>query len=130
MTAPVQLDPADLDALIALVKSAEGINSASFDAADVKVLPGAWVRIDAIDVVDVLADGCTRVATTIHLIIGSKPVGAALKDLLPLLDSLCEVLTPTGDVALVGVNTGLQTPLPALAVPFEMRTEPTPEESP
>lgn len=125
----VQLDPADLDALVALVKTA-GFKSVSFEPAEVKVLPGVWIRLDAIDVLASLADGFTRVPTTLHLIVGSKPVDQALRELLPLLDELCAVLTPTGDVTMVGVNTGLKALLPALAVPFEMRTEPTPEESP
>jgi hypothetical protein len=125
VTAPVQLDPADLDALVDLVKSAGGFTSVSLDPAEVKILPGVWIRVDLIDVLDTLADGYTRVPTTLHLIVGSKPVGAALHELLPLLDQLCAVLTPTGDVTIVGVNTGLATPLPALAVPFEMRTIPT-----
>lgn len=128
MTAAVQLDPADLDELIALVKSA-GFKSVSFESAEVKILPGVWVRLDAIDVLAALGDGCTRVATTLHLIVGSKPVTAALRELLPLFDELCAVLTPTGDVNLVGVDTGLKVPLPSLAVPFEMRTIPT-EETP
>lgn len=128
MTAAVQLDPADLDELIDLVKSA-GFKSVSFDPSDVKILPGVWIRLDTIDVLAALGDGCTRVTTTIHLITGSKPIGSALGELLPLLDGLCAVLTPSGDVALVGVNTGLKAPLPALAVPYEMRTVPT-EESP
>lgn len=128
MTAPVQLDPADLVGLVDLVKSA-GFKSVSYDVAEVKVLPGVWIRLDAIDVLAVIADGHTRVPTTLHLIVGSKPVGAALAELLPLLDNLCAVLTPTGDVTVVGVSTGAGAPLPALAVPFEMRTIPT-EETP
>lgn len=128
MTAPVQLDPADLVALVDQVKAA-GFKAVAYDPAEVKVLPGVWIRVDAIDVVDVLADGCTRVPTTLHLIVGSKPLLAALTELLPLLDALCEVLTPTGDVTIVGVDTGVGNPLPALAVPYEMRTTPT-EESP
>lgn len=123
MTAPVQLDPADLNALATLVKGA-GFGSVGYDAADLKVLPGVWIRVDQVDVTAVLADGHTRVATTLHLVVGSKPIGSALGELLPLLDQLCTVLTPTGPVALVGVNTGLTAPLPALAVPFEMRTAP------
>jgi hypothetical protein len=120
----VQLDPADLDALVALVESA-GFKSVSFEPADVKVTPGVWIRIDAIDVLANLADGCTRVPTTLHLVVGSKPLLPALRELLPLLAQLCAVLTPTGDVTIVGVDTGLKVPLPALAVPYEMRTIPT-----
>lgn len=123
MSAPVQLAPADLTALVDLVKSA-GFEQVAYDPAKVKVLPGVWIRIDAIDVRDVLADGHTRVAVTLHLVIKSKPVDEALVELLPLLDQLVEVLTPSGDVTVVGVNTGMSQPLPALAVPFEFRTAP------
>lgn len=128
MTAPVQLDPADLASVVDLVKGA-GFKSVSYDPDQVKLLPGVWIRVDTLDVAERLADGCCRVATTIHLIVRSKPVDAALVELLPLLDQLCTVLTPTGPVALVGVNTGLKVPLPALAVPHEFQTVPT-EETP
>lgn len=127
MTAPVQLDPADLVALVDLVKSA-GFTQASYEPSKVKVLPGVWIRLDQVDTVDVIADGCAVVTTTLHLVVGSKPVDDALVELLPLYDELCEVLTPTGPFTVVAVDLGTG-PLPALAVPYETRTIPT-EESP
>jgi hypothetical protein len=125
----VQLDPADLAALRTLIDGA-GDFTVSYEPADLKVLPGVWIRVDAIDLLSTLADGHTRVPVTLHLVTRTKPIEKALGDLLPMLDAVCSVLTPAGDVTITGVVLpGSQTPMPALAVPYELRTIPT-EEAP
>lgn len=125
----VQLDPADLETFRAQLADA-GPFQVSYEPKDLKVLPAVWIRVDAIDVASVLADGHTRLPLTLHLVTRAKPLQDALGDLLPVLDAVCSVLTPTGDVTIAGVVLpGSQTPMPALAVPYELRTIPT-EEAP
>jgi len=128
LTAQVQLDPADLDSLVQVLKDG-GFDSVEFEPGKVRA-PGVWVRIDTITLAT-LAGGVARTATTLHLIVGDKEWRLALGELLPLLDKLCDVLTPTGPVVPTAVPlTGSTTQLPALAVPFELFTIPTPEEIP
>jgi hypothetical protein len=125
MTAPVQLDPADLAALVAAIAAIPAIKAASYDPTDLLRTPAAWVRIDGIDTLPVMADGHTDVPVTIHLIVPAKPFTQAFADLCPLLDALVDVLTPTGPALVTGVVLpGSTAVLPALAVPFTLHTKP------
>lgn len=122
----VQLNPADLQAFLDQLSDL-GIGTASYDPSTLQLLPAIWVRIDGIDVTHFLEDGNVLTDTTIHLIVSEKPIDRALAELLPMLDTLCELLTPTGLVTIVGVPLpGSTTLRPALAVPFQLRTVPTP----
>jgi hypothetical protein len=87
-------------------------------------LPGVWCRVDA------LAEENLRgltIRTTLHLIVGEADWDRALSNLAPLWNGLKAQLREhggsSGDSTLVGVILpGSQTPLPAVAVPFDFTT--------
>lgn len=118
------VDPADFDALIELVKSSGVFKSVSYDPAEIRRMPGCWVRVDQIDVTDTLSDGVADVPVTFHLVTSSQPAGKAFPELAGLLNALCSVLTPSGPAVPTGVVLpGSSAGLPALAVPFTMHSQ-------
>ncbi len=129
-TAPIVLDGADLVELCTLLKAGP-IKSASTDPSKVQPLPGVWVRVDSINA-GTLASGCD-IATTLHLIIGDRgwdsawdKLGERLGDVLAVIN---EIGGPSGPIVPVGVVLPVSaTPMPALAVPFILHTQP--EETP
>lgn len=135
MTATVQVDPADLNALVAHIAAIGTVDdgpatfkTVSLDPVEVNRFPGVWIRIEGFDITQVMTPGYAWITTTLHIIAGDKPWSKAFAELLPLLDVLVEAVTPdnTQPVRPTAVPLPDQALLPALAVPYTLRT--TPEE--
>lgn len=110
-------DPADPD-------NPSPLRSFSIDPSKVNALPGVWCRVDSLNENNLR--GLT-ISTTLHLIVGEADWDRALKNLAPLWNylkgQLRNVGGSSGPSLLRGVILpGSQTPMPAIAVPFDLMT--------
>lgn len=124
MPAASDLEVADLDQLgVLLTTDPSALRSFSVDPSKVQ-LPGIWCRVDQLDEDNL--SGLT-VSTTLHLIVADADWDRAIANLAPLFNQIKEQLRALGGITgpsrLVGVTLpGSSTPMPALAVPFDLTT--------
>lgn len=118
----LQLD--DLTELGALlIADPSPLRSFSVDPSKVQ-LPGIWCRVETFNENNL--HGLT-IGTTLHLITGEADWDRALKNLAPLWNYVKAQLRPLGGSRDASIVTGVvlpgsQTPMPAIAIPFDLTT--------
>lgn len=124
------LDLSDLEQLAQLLVRA-GIRSASSDPAKVQT-PGVWVRFDGVQLEAL--NGDATILTTLHLIVPASTFTTSQRQLSDLFNQVIDALAsfgqqPSGATrpTAVALPANPANPLPALAVPLELLTEPPTE---